>query len=373
MKVLYFTSGFSPHDHRFAKAIKACGHDVYFMNMNSIDSLEQELQPEGVQYISWRGSSQRCKWFDFFGLIKEFKKTITKIQPDVIHTGPIQDVAPVAIRSGFQPVVTMSWGSDLLLYAERNWVNKLSARRVLDKSKVLIADCEAVIQKAETFGFPKERTVKFPWGVDLDHFTKGNNAVLRKELDWEDAFIILSNRSWEPIYGVENVVTAFYLARKKYPDLKLLLLGDGSLKKKIYTLIDRYDLWDHVHHAGRKTYEELPGFYHAADLYVSASRSDGSSVSLLEAMACGVPVLVSDITGNREWVTDRENGWLFDHNDVKALADAMVNAKESSNKFATMVDKSRIIVETYANWNENFKKLNTAYQMALELNQSGRH
>ena len=298
---------------------------------------------------------------------------IYKIQPDVIHTGPIQDVAPIAIRSGYQPIVTMSWGSDLLLHAEKSWVNKLSTRRVLKRSKVLIADCQAVIQKAEAFGFPKERTVKFPWGVDLDHFSLGNNAALRKELDWEDSFIILSNRSWEPIYGVENVITSFYLARQKCPDLKLLLLGDGSLRNKISALITRYNLADHVHLTGRISYQELPAYYRAADLYVSASRSDGSSVSLLEAMACGVPVLVSDIPGNREWVTGHENGWLFNQNDVKGLADAMINAGESRYKFKSMVDMSRKIVETRANWNENYKKLNIAYQMALELDQSGRH
>lgn len=373
MKVLYFTFGYSPHDHRFVKAIKACGHDVYYMNMDSIDSLEQKLQPEGVQYITWRSSNRKCKPLDIFWTSKEFKEAISKIQPDIIHTGPIQDVAPVAIRSGYQPIVTMSWGSDLLLHAEKNWANKLSARRVLNRSKVLIADCQAVIRKAETFGFPKGHTVKFPWGVDLEHFSEGNNAALRKELGWEDSFIILSNRSWEPIYGVENVITSFYLARQKYPDLKLLLLGDGSLWEKIAALIDKYDLTDHVHPAGRISYKELPAYYQAADLYVSASKSDGSSVSLLEAMACGVPVLVSDIPGNHEWVTDRENGWLFNHNDVKDLANAMINARESRNKFEGIVDKSRNIVETRANWNENYKKLNIAYQMALELNQSGRH
>ena len=61
--------------------------------------------------------------------------------------------------------------------------------------------------------------------------------------------------------------------------------------------------------------------YRAADLYLSASHSDGSSVSLMEALGCGLPVLVSDIPGNREWVTDGEQGWLFpDGDDAAAVA-----------------------------------------------------
>jgi glycosyltransferase involved in cell wall biosynthesis len=61
-------------------------------------------------------------------------------------------------------------------------------------------------------------------------------------------------------------------------------------------------------------------------VYISASHSDGTSISLLEAFATGTPVIVPDIPGNREWVTPGENGWLFPDGDVQALASTIMNA-----------------------------------------------
>ena len=372
MKILYFTYGYSPHDHRFSTAINACGHEVYYMNINPSPTLEQRSLPEGVHSVSWWGNQMKRELLDFPKMIREFRRELSRIKPDIVHTGPIQSVAPIAVRSGFQPIVTMSWGSDLLRDANKNCIKKRITRYVLNNSKVLIGDCRAVLKKASSFGFPKEHTVLFPWGVNLDHFVKRKDNDMRRELGWTDEFIVLSNRLWEPIYGVENVIRALYEARKEITDLKMILLGSGSLKKRIMTLINELELMEHIHIAGRINYEDLPAFYSASDLYVSASKSDGSSVSLLEAMASSVPVLVSDIPGNREWVVHNENGWLFKSEDVNDLTNAMIHARESVSEFGTMVEKSKKIVSTNADWNKNYKKLNAAYQMALELNRSGR-
>ena len=76
-------------------------------------------------------------------------------------------------------------------------------------------------------------------------------------------------------------------------------------------------LEDKVHFAGQVDYVDLPKYYRVAHLYLSASIVDGSSVSLLEAMSCGIPALVSDIPGNREWVVPGRNGWLFPTGDDK--------------------------------------------------------
>jgi len=110
--------------------------------------------------------------------------------------------------------------------------------------------------------------------------------------------------------------------------------------------------------------EDLPGAYSAADLFVSPSHSDGSSISLLEALACGCPVLVSDIPGNREWVTTGEVGVLFSDGDVESLKNQLL--KMAQNPFLEQYGKrARALAMLRADWEINFQKLLAAYQLLL--------
>jgi glycosyltransferase involved in cell wall biosynthesis len=108
----------------------------------------------------------------------------------------------------------------------------------------------------------------------------------------------------------------------------------------------------------------LPDCYHTADIYISASHSDGSSVSLLEAMACGLPALVSDIPGNREWVKPGGNGWWFADGDADRLASALAQAATSSD-LAALGSRGRSIAEQRADWSRNAKMIHQAYRLAI--------
>ncbi len=115
---------------------------------------------------------------------------------------------------------------------------------------------------------------------------------------------------------------------------------------------------------GQINYTDLPRYYRSADLYISASHSDGTSISLLEAMACGCPVLVSDIPGNREWVQQGVNGWLFPDGDAWALEQAIFQAVEQRELLPEMGRAARRIAEQRADWNLNFAQLERAFEIA---------
>ena len=210
----------------------------------------------------------------------------------------------------------------------------------------------------------------FPWGVDLQHFYPGRNEALRNQLGWQDAFVVLSLRSWEPLYGVDVLVRGFALAAQQAPDLRLLLLSGGSQADVLRGILAQHNLLDRVHFAGQIGQQALPEYYHAADLYVSASHSDGSSVSLMEALACGLPALASDIPGNREWLADNPAGWLFADGDAQAVADGILTAYAQRKSLTRMRAAARALAEKRANWPENFKKLLAGYELALQLAKS---
>ena len=112
-------------------------------------------------------------------------------------------------------------------------------------------------------------------------------------------------------------------------------------------------------------YKDLPRYYHAADLYVSASHSDGSSVSLMESLASGLPALVSDIPGNREWIMPGENGWWFPDGDAEAMAQAILQAVEQRERLPVLGAAARTLAEQRADWSKNFQQLLRAYDMAV--------
>lgn len=367
MRVLYFSRDYTPHDHRFLSALAETEHQVFFLRLERRGrQLEDRPLPPQIQQVRWIGGQCPAHLKDGPALLKDLRRVIREIKPDLIHAGPIQGPAFLTALSGFHPLVSMSWGSDLLRDADRRRRLKFAARFALNHTDVLVGDCQAVQEKAAAFGFSPERTVLFPWGVDLQRFKPAAESSFRERMGWQDAFVMLSLRSWEPLYGVDHVVNAFVKTAPLIPELRLILLGGGSQAGLIHTIISRNQLEDRVFFGGQVSNQDLANYYQAADLYVSASHSDGSSVSLMEALACGTPALLSSIPGNLEWVTPEREGWFFPAGDPIAISEGILHAFEARAQLPEMRRNARCLAEERANWAQNFAKLETAYQMAFD-------
>ncbi|HEY9075504.1 MAG TPA: glycosyltransferase [Anaerolineaceae bacterium] len=367
MHVLYFSRDYTPHDHRFLTSLVGAGIDTTFLRLErGARQVEDRPLPPQVLLASWRGGRIPFRWRDAPGLAVSLRQVIAAVKPDIIHAGPVQTCAFLASLSGFKPLVTMSWGSDLLKDANRNVWLRLVTRWTLRRTAVLVGDCRAVQQKAAEFGFSPSRVTLFPWGVDLDRFQPlTGERPLRQRLGWQDSFVLLCLRSWEPIYGVDVALRGFALAARQEPRLRLILLGGGSQAGLIHQVIEENELRDRVYLGGQVRQADLPGYYQESDLYLSASHSDGTSVSLLEALACGKPVLVSDIPGNREWITQGQEGWFFPDGSVDSLADAILRAVHSPERLPGMSLAARRLAESRADWQKNFQRLLAAYQNIL--------
>lgn len=373
MRVLYFTRDYTPHDHRFLTSLAESVEEVLFLRLERRGrALEDRSLPPAVTQIPWQGGQKPFEWRNVPVLLPALRRVIHEVKPDVLHAGPIQTSAFLAALSGFHPLVTMSWGSDLLKDADRSAAYRWITRYTLDQTDTLAGDCQAVQDKAAVFGFPRERSFMFPWGIDLQTFSPVNPQAdaqaeaLRYRLGWQDAFVVLSLRSWEPVYGIDVMLKGFARAAKQNPHLRLLMLGGGSQAKMVHEIIQGNDLAECVYLGGQTKQSDLPGMYRAADLYLSASHSDGSSVSLMEALGSGLPALVTDIPSNREWVTEGEQGWLFPDNDDAALADRLLRACSNRDALAAVGKMARERSEARADWKKNFQVLLEAYQQAIQ-------
>jgi glycosyltransferase involved in cell wall biosynthesis len=148
----------------------------------------------------------------------------------------------------------------------------------------------------------------------------------------------------------------------------LVLVGGGSQEALLRKMVNDSALNDRVIFAGRVEYAGLPAYYQAADLYVSASHSDGSSVSLMEALGCGCPVLVSDIIANREWVQTGNQGWLFKDGDWQDLAEGMLHAYQQQDILHSFRKNARQTAMQKADWKKNSLILLSTYDKVAGLN-----
>jgi glycosyltransferase involved in cell wall biosynthesis len=372
MRILYFSRDYTVHDHRFLEKLAETDLEVFFLRLeNKGYGLETRDLPRGVEEVAWRGGRKSLNLLEMLGLRSDLQAVIRRIQPDLIHAGPIQRCAFLTALTGYKQLVSMSWGYDLLIDAQKNALWRWITRYTLKRSAAFVGDCETVGKLAVHYGMDSEHSVIFPWGVDLDLFQPSPGpSPLRRDLKWDqEEFVIISTRSWAPIYGVKDLVRAYIKALEAVPHLRLLMLGEGPEGPEIKSLLKEAGVNDKVHLPGQVARQELPDYYRAADLYLSTSYSDGSSISLLEALACGLPVLVSDIPGNREWVVDKgagKVGWLYEVGEVEDLTSSIIKAEDHRNDLGEMGTAARKLAEAEANWEDNFPKLMEAYQFAAD-------
>jgi glycosyltransferase involved in cell wall biosynthesis len=360
MKILYFTRGQSPHDLRFLRALASTNHQVAVLCLEDSPSL---TWPSGIPVLHLP-SEMRKKKISPGRTAAAFRQIVNQYQPDLVHAGPVQRVAYIAALANVRPLLTMSWGSDLLLEADQHLTWPWITRYTLKKSTWFAADCQTVVNKARSFGYHGPVSI-FPWGVDLDHFQPGPAGTIRQTLGWQNNRVFLSNRTMEPLYGVDVISRAFMQALEKDETIRLMLYGKGSEEQKIREILSDAEAAGKVYYGGFANLEDLPDIYRSADVYLSASHSDGSSVSLMEALACGKPVLVSDIPSNQEWIVPGKAGWLFKDGDANDLADKMITAVTIAEDREFLVE-ARSLAETRADWAKNFAILLDTYQKMIE-------
>ena len=357
MKLIYFSLGYSTHDYRFLKAISDGGHDVHFVQLEgNRRQVESRSVPENVNQVIWKGGREPFTWSKLPALVMDFKRLLRDLKPDLVHAGPIQTCAFIAVLAGASPLLTMSWGFDLMDDVHKGWVWEFATKYTLKRSTFFTSDANVTKDKAVAYGMSPQKTIVFPWGVDLEHFSK------KEERRKSDGFVLFCNRSWESRYGVDVLARAFVKVAQQREDVRLILLGGGSQGAYLRKIFQSGGVDEYVTYGGQISQTDLPAWYHMADLYISPSHVDGSSVSLMEALACGLPCLVSDIPANKEWVFEDKNGWLFRDGDADHLAEKILAAMNQREKLPEIGRASRGEAEKRADWKKNAEALMQVYR-----------
>lgn len=362
MKLLYVTSKGAVHDYRFLSKL-VNDYEVTLLHYESSNPLSGHIKSlKGLTVIS------RKTFFKSFPLtdILFFRKLVKKLKPDIIHSGYVWQNGILAALSGFHPHLSMPWGSDVLIEPDKNKFVKKLVRKVLTTADHLQCDAEFVKQKIiNDYGVASSQITVFPWGIDLALFAPKDKTVSRNELRIPgDKFVILFTRPLEELYDLESLLNGFKSFAEGRADVLLLIAHEGSKRSMVEKFITDNRLENKIRLEGWIPNEKIPLLFDASDVFVSTSLSDGTSLSLLEAMDCGKGLILTRLPSNLEWVND-ENGILIDKQSPVQLTEALNKYYGNRKLFEQHGRKNIEIAKERADWNKNYLKLKEIYSLLL--------
>jgi len=184
--------------------------------------------------------------------------------------------------------------------------------------------CRAGVERyVKIKAVPAHKIRHIPNGVDTGVFRpdRGARARLRSDLGVAEAFVWLAVGRFEPPKDYPNLLSAFTDVARGYPNSLLLVAGDGPLRGNIENMVRSLGIQHRVRFLGVR--RDVPQLMNAADAYVMSSSREGLPNVLLEAHATGLPIVATDVGGNREIVMDGQTGFVVPPHQPDALAEAM--------------------------------------------------
>jgi glycosyltransferase involved in cell wall biosynthesis len=161
---------------------------------------------------------------------------------------------------------------------------------------------------------------------------------------------------------VNAIVTAFPRMAARVPIAELVIVGEGSKRDILQKQASASGLDKRIRFLGSVPYGEMAGLYKAADVFVSIPASDATAMSLLEAMSCGLPVIVSDLPANREWISEGLNGSLVDPADLERMSQCMEEPFRNSALRTTYGSVNVAAIQEKANHDREMERMMEFYR-----------
>lgn len=232
--------------------------------------------------------------------------------PDVVHAHALHQAA--RLKSLDVPVVINLPGEPNPRYAAD-----------LQRADALVADGWAAEHLPAVLGRPVEPVIK---GVDAERFRpEGTNH--RDALRLTDRRVIVTVARLVPIKNVRLLIEALALVRSRVPQTHLLIVGDGPEASSLRAAAANLNVTDAITFAGSVAHADTAAFYRSGDVFALSSDFDNSPNVVLEAMACGLPVVATNVGGVRQFVSVPEGGVVVAPGDAGALATALQPYLES--------------------------------------------
>lgn len=315
MRLLLVGPANSIHLARWACAL-APHHEVHVATLHPAG--DQRYDPRVRLHVVGAPSTR-----NYFLAAPALARLARRLKPDLVHAhyatgyGTLARLGLVGVRT---PRVLSVWGSDVY---EAPGLGRLWRRLVRDNLRwadVVASTSHAMARTVESLT-PVRRLEVIGFGIDTDLF----RPALDPGRDAGAGVTIGTVKSLAPVYGIDTLLDAFALVRKAAPvPVRLVLFGDGPDRDTLTDRAERLGIADAVEFRGRIPHHEVPAALAGFDVYAALSRAESFGVAILEASACGLPVVVSDADGPAEVTLDGRTGLVVPREDAEAAATALL-------------------------------------------------
>ncbi|MBN1922877.1 MAG: glycosyltransferase family 4 protein [Anaerolineae bacterium] len=325
MKLCYLANPNSIHTQRWLRYFLEQGYDVHLISTSGVEL----SQLTGIKLHKME-SPIHIQKIGVLGLAYRLRQLLKHIQPDILHAHQVSTYGWLGALSGYHPLIITAWGSDLLRKPQQSLMYRLLTGYALRRADYVTCVSEDLAQKARAFRMPETKIEVAPWGVDTSIFhpvSSERKTQVREKLGLVPGPLVLSLRPIRPIYNPLDIAEAIPLILKQIPETQFVIRTyacDSKLLARFQSIIERSQAEKAVHYIG-----ELPDdraiaeLYQSADIAVSVPDSDGTPLSVLEALACGNALVVSNLPSLHEWVQDEKEALLVETGDVPTLASAI--------------------------------------------------
>lgn len=362
MILLLIADGRSIHTQRWAEYFAQKGHEVH---LATYDPMSRSLPGVTEHDLTSRWNNL---YLAFLPRQLQIARLVREIQPDIIHAHFIAKYGFHLPGLHFRPAVVSAWGDDVLILPVKSRLIRHYTQKVLGSASLIYAVSRDIRDHIlDDFGVPPSRVNYLPFGIDTDLFSPEGprNARDGKTIG------VFSNRGFFPVYDNETLVRGFALACARDSRLHLTLKGDGPEEQKIRALVAGLHLADKVAFQGKTAYSEVPADYRNADIFITTSVSDGTPVSVLEAMASGLPCIATSVGGIPEWITPGETGILIAPRSPEQVAEALLSLAGDPGLRACLGAAARDVVVRNGNWKMLMEQAEKDYQELIKTYRQG--
>lgn len=353
MKICFLAPANNYHTQKWCEYFVSKGHcvEVISFTPGKIDGVNVHFLDSGAAT-----NSSDFKKIKYLFKVNEVKKIIKEINPDIINAHYATSYGMVAALSNPGKFFLSIWGSDAYTFPQKSFIHKKYFKYILKKAKYILSTSNAMAEEIKKY--TQKEIYITPFGVKMDLFNPN-----KKEFKNNNKFVIGTAKPLEEKYGIDYLINSISIINEKRPDIdiKVKIAGTGSLENEYKQLAIKKNI--DIEWLGFISQENVAIQFANMNIAIFPSITDSESfgVATIEAEACGVPVIVSNIPGLLETTIPNKTSIVFPKKNSNELADAIIKLYDNPEKRKLMGIEGRKFVLENFEYDMCFKKVENLF------------
>lgn len=317
MKICYLTDINSAHTKKWCEYFKNKNYDIHVISLSNGNHPGVTVHSLDIDEDISKKESTFSK-FQYIKKIKRVRNILKEIKPDILHAHYASSYGLLGSLANYKPYILSLWGSDILLFPKEGPIQKKIIKYNLKKANAIFSTSKYMADEAKLY---TNKNIEItPFGVDFELFKKNKVKSITS-----NKIRIGIVKSLEKVYGIDYLINAIKVIKDKYQEyeIELNIVGQGTQRENLLSLINDLGLNNIVKIIEPMSQKDISDFYNSIDIAVFPSLSESFGVGAIEAQACGVPVIVSDIKAFYETTIPNKTSLICKIADVDSIVKSL--------------------------------------------------